>query len=236
MKKNKFKILSGSALKMIAVVTMLIDHLGVYLIYKFDFAKEALVNVGSKDITLYYIMRLIGRIAFPIFCFLLVEGFVHTRNRKKYGINLLIFAIVSEVPWNLVHTNSWRYERQNVFFTLLLGYLGLCLVEKFKDQYGKQAIGLIALYIVAKFLKSDYGLSGYALILIIYSLRDSKVIQAIAGSCVLSSGWKAGIAFIPINMYNGKRGFIKGKVWKYAFYAFYPVHILTLYVIRNILF
>ena len=82
-------------------------------------------------------------------------------------------------------------------------------------------------------LKADYGLGGFAFILVMYLLREEKILQAVVGTCIESGGWAAGLAFIPINLYNGKRGFIRGKVMKYAFYAAYPVHIMIIYLIRK---
>ena len=108
---------------MIALVTMIIDHIGAIIIHEFPKALVSLFSVGSQRFSLYMIFRLIGRVAFPIYCFLLVEGFLHTHSRKKYGINLLAFALISEIPWNLEHTGTLLYEKTNVFFTLFLGFL-----------------------------------------------------------------------------------------------------------------
>ena len=99
--------LSGSTLKLIAIVTMFIDHLGVV----------AFETQISNYMVPYYIMRLIGRLAFPIFCFLLVEGFFHTRDVKKYALRLLVFAFISEIPFDLAFNRQLFYWRhQNVFF------------------------------------------------------------------------------------------------------------------------
>ena len=100
---EKFRVLSGSALKVLAMVIMLIDHTAAFLLVKSAAATRTLFVLGGTDISIYRIMRDVGRAAFPIFCFLLVEGFVHTHNRFKYGRNLLIFACISEIPWDLVH-------------------------------------------------------------------------------------------------------------------------------------
>ena len=79
---------------------------------------------------------------------------------------------------------------------------------------------------------ADYGCSGFAFILLLYVLREKKLEQAVIGSGVLSSRWIAGLAFIPINMYNGRRGFIRGKFAKYLFYAIYPIHMLLFYFLK----
>ena len=227
---EKYKILSGSALKCIALTTMLIDHVALVLLKN---SNIVLFQTGKDPFTLYTLMRKIGRLAFPIYCFLLVEGFLHTHDRKKYGLNLFLFALISELPWNLEHTGTWHYANQNVFFTLFLGYVGLCCLEAFRERPREQLGSLLLLFLTAVLLKADYGTVGFGLILLLYLLRDRKILQAILGSCFLSSTWVGGLAFIPINLYSGERGFIQGKVLKYSFYAAYPLHILLLYWIRK---
>lgn len=222
---EKFKILSGSALKTIAILTMLTDHIGFHVV-------GPLCTENASLSPLYDVLRTIGRIAFPIYCFLLTEGFTHTRDRKKYGINLLAFALISELPWNLVHAGDIIYPAQNVFFTLFLGYLGMCAIEYLENMSIKQSAALIGLLLVSFFIHADYGISGYGFIIALYALRNSKAIQAITCTCIIPSGLKGGLAFIPINMYNGKRGFIKGKAAKYFFYAFYPIHLAVLFFIK----
>ena len=223
------RILSGSHLKLLAVLLMLVDHLAAFWWRTWPEFQTALFTVGSRAVTPYMLMRMVGRLAFPLFAFLIVEGFLHTRNRKRYGINLAVFAVLSEIPWNLVHTGSLLCPSQNVFFTLLLGYLGLCAIERYRERPVVMAGWLIGLLVVSIFLRADYGCSGYGFILLLYALRDNKLLQAVIGSCVLGSRWIAGLAFIPINMYNGQRGFVKGPVWKYAFYLFYPLHLLAIW-------
>ena len=228
---DNYKILSGSGLKCLALITMIIDHVAVVLLKNSRII--LLQNWFGAPLTLYTLMRKVGRLAFPIYCFLLAEGFLHTRDRKKYGLNLLLFAVISEIPWNLEHTGTLLYPSQNVFFTLFLGYLGLCCVEYLKEQPRRQLALLLILVLVAIAMKADYGVGGFGFILLLYILRDRKILQAVLGTCFLSSTWAGGLAFIPINLYNGQRGFIRGKVLKYAFYAAYPVHILILYWIKK---
>lgn len=224
-------LLSGSGLKAIAIAAMLIDHLAIYY-FRFlpDFHKP-LFSIGHHTVNLLVLMNSIGRLAFPIFAFLLVEGFLHTRNRKRYGINLLLFALISEIPWNLVHSHHWLYPGQNVLFTLLLGFLGLCALEHFSDNRRKQAASLIALLLLSLLLRADYGGTGYTFILFLYVLRKKRLLQAVIGSCMLGT-WIAGFAFIPINMYNGRRGFIKGQYAKYLFYLIYPLHLAIIYLMQ----
>lgn len=157
----KFQVLSGSALKLIAITLMLIDHTGLMILYNYPATTATLFSFGGVDYSWYRIFRDIGRAAFPIFCFLLVEGFLHTHNRKKYGLNLFLFACISEIPWNFMFTNTWRYEKQNVFFTLFLGYLAFCALEYFWDNQKMQLVCVLALLTVSVFLKADYGWRGF---------------------------------------------------------------------------
>lgn len=224
---DKCKILSGSVLKLFAVITMLIDHIGEHLVDR----SIVLFSVAGHDFLLYPIMRGIGRMAFPVFCFLLIEGFIHTRNRIRYGISLLIFALISEIPWNLVHSGKFFYGAQNVFFTLLLGYLGLCAINAYK-KYPLLVLGsLIALAIIGIVAKTDYNAKGIVFILLLYALRENEIIRPFTAFVLHNQWWAIG-SFIPISLYNGKRGFIKGPVLKYAFYAFYPVHLLVIYLFK----
>ena len=217
---------------MIALITMIIDHVGGIILRKVPSALVSVFSIMSHRVSVYMIFRMIGRVAFPIYCFLLVEGFTHTHSRKKYGVNLLAFALISEIPWNLEHNNTLFYNNQNVFFTLFIGFLGMCVYEKYSDRKIKQVALLFALFIFSAVFKADYGYKGYCLIMLMYALRDKKLLQALIGSRMLSFPFATMFGFIPISMYNGERGFIKGKVMKYAFYAAYPLHIMILYIIR----
>lgn len=227
---KRFQILSGSALKIIAIITMFIDHLGAIILKEIPACTTSLSFIGGYSI--YRLSRDIGRVAFPIFCFLLVEGFIHTHNRFKYGRNLLLFALISEIPWNIWH-GGLIHPKQNVFFTLFFGYLAFCAIEHFHTDQKWQFLCLAALFFVTYHFNADYGWRGYVFLLIMYVFRFEKATQALVGSCWLYYEWKACFAFISINMYNGKRGFIKGKFGKYFFYAFYPVHILLLLTIKH---
>ena len=149
------------------MVIMLIDHTASFLLRYYAPANSVLFQMGDTSYSLYRIMRDVGRAAFPIFCFLLVEGFLHTHNRFKYGRNLLIFAFISEIPWNFAQNGTLVYsDKQNVFFTLVLGYLAFCLIEHFEDNAQMQLICMLMLLAVSYFLKADYGYKGFIFLLI----------------------------------------------------------------------
>lgn len=237
---ERLRIMSGSSLKLLAIATMTIDHIAAFVLSYVDAAWEPLFLLGSHEISIPYLMRFVGRIAFPIFAFLVVEGFLHTSNRRKYGRNLLLFALLSEIPWNLLHGGHVYGLSLNVFFTLFLGFLALCVAEKWERRSPvnhaaslRLAVQLIAIIAAGIVLHSDYGSSGVSFILLLYVLRRQTLMRAAIGCCFLGSRWIAGLAFIPIGLYNGERGFIKGAWAKYLFYAFYPLHLLLLYFVQQ---
>lgn len=224
---------SGSTLKLIAVVTMLIDHVAAAVLAR-------LIITGQGTQTLYQIylgMRDIGRIAFPIYCFLLVEGFEHTRNRKKYALRLFLFALVSEVPFDLAFSGTLlEFGYQNVFFTLLVGLLTIMAFDAvYTKSEWHQAVRVVLLVVIAAggmclayLMQTDYDAMGVMVILVLYLTRKIRGLQILAG-CLAFCWWElpAIVAFIPIAFYNGKRGL---KI-KYLFYAFYPLHLLILYLV-----
>ncbi len=231
--KTGFKGLSGSTLKLIAIITMLIDHVAAAVIVRILLSghwTEELYEV-------YRIMRTIGRLAFPIFCFFLVEGFEHTRDRKKYALRLFLFALISEIPFDLAFSaRVLEFEYQNVFFTLLIGLLTLLAfhaVEERKDWHPLIRTILLALVVaagmgLALWMKTDYDAKGVMCILLLYVFRKKRSIQILAG-CLFFSWWElpALASFFLLALYNGTRGLRM----KYFFYLFYPVHLLILYAV-----
>lgn len=219
---------------MIAIITMVIDHSAVILYPLCDILVTPF-SIGGKIINLYWILRKIGRLAFPIFCFLIAEGYQHTRNKKRYGLRLLFFAAISEIPFNLLRSNNLLDpSSQNVFFTLFLGLLLIHIYESKHNQLPK-FLAMTVVSVVAIFLKADYGLHGALIVFVIYLFRNTPSVQALIALPLLSGGLAAWAAFIPINLYNGKRGFIQSPLLKYAFYIFYPAHILVFVGIRYLL-
>ena len=131
---EKKKGISGSTLKMIAIVTMLIDHIGAAVLARLLMVNglgeldqtnaDAIMQWLSANGALYWtytIMRMIGRVAFPIFCFLLVEGFLHTHDVKKYAMRLGLFALLSEIPFDLMYGGTWFYPvHQNLIWNSII--------------------------------------------------------------------------------------------------------------------
>lgn len=202
-------------LKWIAIITMVADHVG-YVLFPEQVA-----------------FRIVGRIAFPIFCFLLVEGFGHTKNVRKYMIRLLIFAFISEIPFDLAFSGKWFYfGYQNVFWTLFLGMLMLFLISKAGDKKIWIFIIAAAVCTAAYLIKCDYDAGGIAIIFILYYLKDRPLVKYIVFALILILGFGgieiAGlITIIPMFLYNGRRG----PSVKYFFYWFYPCHLAVLFLI-----
>lgn len=251
--------LSGGTLKIIAIITMFTDHVAAAVIARIlrgaasmtDGQMEVLLrkNAGALGgllagwletgalYDIYAVMRDIGRIAFPIFCFLLVEGFMHTRNRWKYLWRLGLFAILSEIPFDLAFSSRvLETGYQNIYFTLFLGMLTMILYHKIEEQvrwnvWMRTFAGMVVLFAgmgMAELLRTDYGAKGVMCIMVLYVFRQYRMLQVAAGA--LSFFWwelPAVLAFIPIASYNGKRGLNL----KYFFYIFYPAHLLLFYLI-----
>lgn len=218
MTESKFG-LSGFALKWIAMISMLIDHTGAVLFPQ------------------YIQMRIIGRLAFPIYCFLLVEGAVHTRDIRKYELRLLLFALASELPFDLAFYTRMDFRHQNVFFTLFLGLVVVEQYQKHREKLSSFIIFLIVM-VLAEVLNTDYGAAGIIFVLLFYLLYQYKVgkqaVFAAANFLMYGSGVQAyaGFAAFPMLLYNGKRG----PSMKYFFYVFYPLHLLALWLICKIMY
>jgi hypothetical protein len=240
-----FKGLSGNAIKIIAVVTMLIDHIGAFVLEPGIFRDQETIQMlfqtsaGMRWFWIDRVLRTIGRISFPIFCFLLVEGFIHTRNVKKYAGRLFLFALISEIPFDLGLAGTFvDLSFQNVYFTLFIGLITLMGLKHFKDNLLFQMLTIFAGCIAAVLLKTDYDMTGILMIVVLYMFRFNKKLQTALGGfmAVMESMANYGaaiLAFIPIYLYNGERG--KWNL-KYLFYWFYPVHILILTLIRYMIF
>lgn len=236
------KGITGSTLKMIAMAAMLIDHIGALIIERamfFTTGNEMFVYDPTLTV-IDMVMRKIGRIAFPIFVFLLIEGFMHTRNVWKYALRLGIFAVLSEIPFNLGFSGRiFLRGYQNTFFTLLIGLLVIIAIDKtWKEEFIARMLKIVLClsYIVvgmmtAQFIHSDYGAVGVASIVVLYLFRWNRANQIFAGCIIFCREITAPLAFLPVAAYNGKRGWNM----KYVFYAFYPIHLLLLYLIARLI-
>ena len=208
--------LTGNKIKIIACITMLIDHFSkIFLESIMNDKLFPLYLAGGMSTEQFYgidafqknILNGIGTIAFPLFCLLLSEGFFYTKNRKRYIGGMLAFALISEVPFDIGFfsrysiaegTFPFYLQYQNVFFTLFLGLLTLVIIEKValkisgdgrKSKVTKilcQLGVVIIMAIIAELVKCDYGSQGIVYVSMLYFLRKSRLLQS-AGFLIMLS-------------------------------------------------
>lgn len=239
------KRIHANQLKLLAMFLMLLDHMW------------ATVVPGNMW------MNYLGRMAFPIFAFQIAEGFVHSSNEKAYAKRLFVFALLSEIPFNLMYMGSLFFPfHQNVLFTLLLGLLGIQAIAAWEKKKTLRqgfftALALFLVLLLGSFGFVDYGARGVLTVLLFYVAKRSRFCKLIefVGLLLLNQVFFFGavidlslfgrsfafktqafalFALLPIWMYDGKQG--KSPKWfRYAAYAFYPVHMLLLYLISTYL-
>ena len=221
--------MNSFVLKIIACVCMFCDHFGD-------------VIFGSTTW-----LNFIGRVAFPIFCFQIVQGYIHTHDVKKYILRLSLFALISQVPFTLFYRVVFDSFAINVIFTLLFGLFAILIYDKYNKFVGVCSFLLLAT--IAQAYQFDYGFFGVFIIFMFYLLRNKKIAISIVFILsvivkylvpVIQNGipfsylflgnkysmlmYSTCLSLIPILFFNGK----KGKDAKYLFYIFYPVHLLIL--------
>ena len=222
------KGISGSAVKWIALCTMLIDHVGAVVLQRMMNAQGYAEMMDGQDVAAmavwtgehrilfysYLIMRLIGRIAFPVFCFLLVEGFLKTRNARNYMLRLAAFALISEVPFDLAVSGTVvDFSHQNVYFTLLIGLLFLYICDELMKKQKKGVWLVVAMFgtmLLAEVCHTDYGSVGVLVIALFYIFRLERTKAGVFACAVLALASMdeavSFLALIPIKLYNGERG------------------------------
>jgi hypothetical protein len=212
-------------LKIIALISMMIDHYGV---------------IFHSGVDIY---RIIGRIAFPIYCFLLVEGYLHTKNIKNYAKRLFIFALISEVAFDLAFYGEIEFTHQNVFFTLLIGLGTMYLLDNPEKYNIKPGYISFFSFMLAIILSVDYNFIGIIYILAFYytrnlpkTIRLSRValILFIINLLTMSIKQQFALLSLPIiYLYNGELG-PKNKILQFLFYAAYPLHLIIYYLFKTI--
>lgn len=244
---KNYKILSGSTIKIIAMASMLIDHIGASIIDRMICVNNYVTVLSYEQMkSIYTVFRCVGRLAFPIFIFLVIEGINHTKNEYKYLGRMIIFAFISEIPFDLAFKLSREqimsgmlldFSHQNVYFTLALGIAAVIMIRKIEKIFSDkdkdvvivmQMLAVAFCMILAYTFKTDYGYYGVLAIVVGYILREYILAQN-CGICmtlcaVSSTEIFTFFGLIPILLYNGKRGINL----KYIFYAFYPVHLIAL--------
>lgn len=234
----KLRRLSGSDLKLIAAITMLIDHIACYLLF---YVAGWVNDTCFLNLTYYDVLRGIGRIAMPIYCFLLIEGFEHTHDIKKYLGRLTFLAVITEPIWDVSHTGIWYTPyTQSVMVTLTLGLLCLICIRWAENldaertsQWMIMLLETLAFAYIAERLHCDYGAIGILVIVTMYLLRDSRfwVLRMIICVYLFHEWWHI-IPYLLLQLYDGTRGFIKNRFMQWLFYFWYPLHLWILYFIR----
>ena len=241
MKKTRFG-LDSTALRLLAILFMVLDHLW------------ATVVPGNLWLTC------LGRLAFPIFAFQLCEGYRHTGDFRRYRRRLLVFALLSEIPFNLFYAGSVIFPfHQNVLFTLLLGLLAIRQADRLRREEGikKKSLRCLALLLIfagGVVLFPDYGLMGIMTVLCFFVFRDHRLFQLAAMAVLNIFTFKGqtipislfglacdfpiqGFALLALPLiwlYNGEKG-RGGKGLRLFWYIFYPLHMLALYFIQRII-
>lgn len=233
--------MTSFTLKIIALVSMFLDHIS-YLIF------------GG-----YSFLNLLGRIAFPIFAFQISEGFIHTKSVKKYMLRLGLFALISQIPYQLFH---YKYIDSssialNVFFTLLLGLVAIWIYDWLKKRFENSSknkyhleviLGIIIscfIGYIAKLIHTDYDFWGVIIIFMFYLFKENKLAMIISfiTLCIMKYGYRLiiygfntptlllGIFTILSIIFISLYKGKQGKKIKYLLYFFYPVHLLLLYLL-----
>lgn len=217
--------LTAFHLKLIAAASMFADHIGFLFFPEFSW------------------FRLVGRLSFPLFAFLLAEGALHTSNIKKYLARLAVFAVISEIPYDLAFSGQLiEFDVQNIFVTLFIALFCLAAMMRLQEKYGFNGFyigtavfaagGLLALLV-----RSDYGFLGIAVVYIIYVFRFDNIkkfwLILLIFALIPGNQWFGAAALLIAWVYNGEKG-VKANWAKWAFYAFYPAHLLILYGIAVI--
>ena len=217
-------------LKIIAVISMLVDHIGLY------FFPE------------YIVFRCVGRLAYVIFAFFIAEGWKKTKNKKKYLLLLFVFALISQIPYSFL--GEWW--KLNTLFTFLISIALIWLIENIKNYKLAKISGIIFIVLVMLALEVlgvfDYGVLGVALVVVFYFFKTPWKKYLLAGICLVMLGlrniliygfeWKYAVQFLsvltlPILMlYNGEKGRLN---LKYLFYVFYPTHLALIVLILNLI-
>lgn len=219
-------MISRTGLKGLAAATMVVDHVGVVLLPQL------------------WLLRCVGRLAFPIYAFFLAQGFRYTKSRAKYLARLAGFALLSEIPFDyMVYGQAFVWQGQNVMFTLALALLALACLEK----GGWWTTGAVACCLAAEALRTDYGSFGVLLpVTSFYLWPRGKGLWALVflAMCWL---WEfapipgtpvpmeaLGVAAaLPLALYHGGRG-TEGPVVRWGFYAVYPLHMGVLALIAGL--
>ena len=234
--------LSCNVLKTLACIFMFIDHVGYGVIHNYlikhamDIDPETYTSLNN----VYEVCKGIGRLAFPIFCFFIVEGFLRTKNVWKYMARLAVFAVISEVPFDLgLFGSLWKDDHQNILITFLIAIIMLTCIRYIEQNvfglsdavvWFVKICAVIGFSDLAFVLHTDYSWKCMLLAAVLYFTRGSGPVSLIFGAAATSWEKYAPASFILLNFYDPS---IKPR-FKYAFYAFYPLNFIIVWLIAKI--
>ena len=228
------RFLPQEVLKLIACATMLLDHFGAVIVPSLPI---------PNMVQVYYACRILGRLAFPIYCFLLVEGMAHTRSPLKYILRLGVGILLAELPFDYALEGHFCWAYQSVMVTLTLGAVMLLCMGK-TEKKGLKLLLVLPFAVLAELAKSDYGGWGIAMIAV-FALFDRLSLQGagifLVNACMESAAISlfgipvsvqlfAVFAMVPIALYSGSK-LSRSRAVQWGFYLFYPVHLLILWLI-----
>lgn len=235
--------LSCNVLKIIACAAMLVDHIGYGILHNYLLVHGMDMDPAAyTDLqTAYEICQGVGRTAFPIFCFFIVEGFMHTRSIVKYAVRLAVFAVISEVPFDLglfgVYT---KWGHQNVILTFFITILMLSVIRFFLNGIPGLSVfvrwlavicAIITFADIAVVLKTDYSWKCMLLAAVLYLAREMGALRYVAGAAAMSWEKYAPISFLLLYFYDPE---VRPR-FKYAFYVFYPLHLMIIYLVGRLI-
>ena len=230
-------------IKYIAIFAMLLDHIAMF------FLSGGLPDAALPHIAAYSFLRVIGRLTGPVMLFFLVEGFIHTSSRRKYGMRLLAFGLISQIPYALAHYNSLLHLDFNVIITLFVTFLMLTAAERISNPLANRLVVFALIFVT---FCCDWGIIGPIMAWLFYLNRDDRkaeikyyslicAIQVACSAAFLAMNgrhwygelWQAGMFLvIPVLLsYNGESG-SRSPIHKWIFYVIYPLHLMVFWAIK----
>lgn len=217
--------LSNSSIKVLAAFFMLLDHAGIMFF--------------SDKPEIYWPLRIAGRVSFPMFAFLTAEGIFYSRNRALYATRLLLFAFLTEIPYNMAVWNSYfAFGNCNVLFTLFFAVAPFAIKDLIKNKKASIAaliVSALLACLAAHRLGADYGFAGVIIVWLFYFLREIRLASFAAVGIFALFVWFGNVqmysvlALPVLALTDGRKGWIKKPWQKMIFYAFYPAHFVLLH-------
>lgn len=172
--------------------------------------------------------EIVGMVAISIYAYVLVQGVIHTSDKKKYILSVLAFAVISEVPYDLaVYGRVWDWDSQNTLWAVLIALVTLCMMQYVEGRgvmtYVLSAVAALGGCLWALLINCKYGWGFVLIASVLFLLREHRVISLLAGLGVSLVYVSAAMGFILISLCNGERKTGENKLGKYAYYVYYPL-------------